>query len=421
MAAATVLHRVLVRGRSLTDALSSDADLPEPARLRAICYGVLRHLPLLRALLRGLMRSPLKSREAELEMLLLAAIFELGWMRTPEHAVIHEAVSDARALGKSWATGLVNAVLRAYQRAGKPRSALDLSAEERLLHPRWLIEALGADWPREFEAIIAANNAPAPLWLRVNAARGNVEDYLRRLSDAGIEAAAHRWAPHALRLERPVAVEHLPGFAEGEVSVQDLAAQLAAPLLAPRSGQRALDACAAPGGKSAHLLELNPRIELTALDVDPARSEQIGATLARLGLEARVVVADAADDAWWDGRPFERILLDAPCSATGVIRRHPDIKWLRRDADLDALSRTQRRLLRALWPKLAPGGRLLYATCSVLARENQQVVAAFLADHADARAVPIEAEWGRERGPGRQVVSGEDDADGFYYALLEKR
>ncbi len=418
---ARALQRVLAEGRSLTRALPAERNAADRARAQAICYGVLRQLPLLRRLLAGLLEKPLKSRDADLEALLLAAIYELGWMRTADHAVLHGAVAAARTLGKPWAAGLVNAVLRTYQRGGKPRAADDLSDEERLLHPDWLIEALRAAWPDDYRSVIAANNEQGPLWLRVNATRTDVPGYRQRLDAAGIAAMPDPWSRHALKLEKPRAVERLPGFAAGEVSVQDLAAQLAAPLLGARAGDRVLDACAAPGGKTAHVLELCPDLDLTAVDLDPSRAERIGETLQRLGLQARVVVADVAAGSWWDGRRFERILLDAPCSASGVIRRHPDIKWLRRPADIGALAAIQRELFETVWPMLARGGRLLYATCSVLPEENQRQVGAFLAAHGDAAELPIEAQWGRAVCHGRQILPGENDADGFYYALLEKR
>jgi len=313
-------------------------------------------------------------------------------------------------------------VLRRYQRE---QAVLDAAAEAepvaRHAHPHWLLTRLQQDWPDDWQAVCAANNARAPMTLRVNTLRGSPADYQQRLTEAGLAATSQPHAPAALVLTEPTDVAALPGFAAGDVSVQDAAAQLAAPLLDVQAGQRVLDACAAPGGKTAHLLENNPSAELVALDNDAARLDRVAETLARLQLAARLLHADAGQVVdWWDGKPFDRILLDAPCSASGVIRRHPDIKALRRAVDIDALAAQQARLLDALWPCLAPGGKLLYVTCSVLAAENGRQVKTFLARTPDAAALPLAADWGRPAGHGRQILPGEADMDGFFYALLVK-
>ncbi|MEM9208594.1 MAG: 16S rRNA (cytosine(967)-C(5))-methyltransferase RsmB, partial [Pseudomonadota bacterium] len=330
---------------------------------------------------------------------------------------------------------LVNGILRAYLREAPAIEDSD-DSETRQNHPRWLIDRLRADWPDDWQSILAANNTRAPMWLRVNRQRSATADYLARLQSQPTTAAsaAGHLEPglaQAIRLEQPLPVDALPDFDEGAVSVQDAAAQLAAPwLLGGESGvnRRILDLCAAPGGKTAHLLELaGAGADVTALDSDAGRLERVHGTLNRLGLAADVRAADAADlDAWWDGRPYDSILLDAPCSASGVIRRHPDIKHLRRADDVRALALGQRRLLDAAWLTLRPGGRLLYVTCSVFAAENQDVVDAFLARHADAienRLLPnnnIQALM-LERSSGFQVLPGTRAMDGFYFACLEKR
>jgi len=300
-------------------------------------------------------------------------------------------------------------------------AAADGSPAVRESYPDWLVERLRADWPDRWRELLAAGNRPAPMTLRVNRRRTTPDAYRESLDAAGIRVATHPFAPDALVLERPCPVEDLPGFGEGRVSVQDAAAQLAAPLLDAAPGMRVLDACAAPGGKAAHCLERTD-CELLALDSDGERLAAVRETLERLGLSGEARHADATrPDDWWDGRPFDRILLDAPCTGTGVIRRHPDIKWLRRETDVAALAARQRALLDALWPLLASGGVLVYATCSVLRAEGTDTVAAFLADTADAVEAPLEAEWGEAETAGRRIATGEADMDGFYYARLVRR
>ncbi len=385
----------------------------------ACVYGVLRHRYSLGAALAQLVRKPLRRKDADIEALLLAGLYQVTHMQVPAHA-IDASVEAARGLRKRWACGLVNAVLR---RAldGLPDPAPD-DEQARYEHPAWLIERVRADWPQDWQGVLAANNAQAPLTLRVNAARGTREAWLAELAAAGHPARPTRHAPHGVRLERACAVETLPGYADGRFSVQDEAAQLAAGLLRLEGATRVLDACAAPGGKTAHILELAaPGTEVVALDRDAQRMADVAGNLARLGLACTQVTADAAaTDTWWDGRPFERILLDAPCSATGVIRRHPDIRLHRRADDITALAQTQARLLAALWPLLAAGGSLLYATCSILAAENDACIAAFVAANHDAAVDRLDVPWGRATALGRQVLPGEDDMDGFFYARLSK-
>jgi 16S rRNA (cytosine967-C5)-methyltransferase len=390
-----------------------------------------RWYPELDACLARLLDRPGARQDPELRALLLVGLYQLLHGATPEHAAVSETVEAARALGRPRAAALVNAVLRRFQREREEvvRAAHGDRAA-RHAHPAWMLDAFASDWPDRWESIAAAGNAEPPMWLRVNARRATRDAYRTRLADAGLGAAACDFAPEALRLAEPLDVHALPGFADGEISVQDAAAQLAARFLAAGPGMRVLDACAAPGGKTCHVAELEPRLaELVALDVDAARAGRIESNLARLGLAARVVIADAADPAaWWDGRPFERVLLDVPCSGSGVIRRHPDIKLLRRPADVARFAAQQSTLLAACWNLLAPGGRLVYASCSVFAAENAAVVGAFLATGGRAvdvtesarLSLPGALPW-QVAGPGCALPSGAADADGFYYACLEKR
>lgn len=393
-----------------------------------LVYGVLRWRFRLEALRAQLLRQPLKAKDRDIDALLLVGLYQLGYTAVAPHAAVHMTVEAVRATGKRWAVPLANAVLRGYQRRRAELDALaDASDEGRWAHPRWLIERLRSDWPDDWQRVLTANNERPPLVLRVNVRRLDREAYGHALDAAGLAHAALQSAPQGLALATPVGVERLPGFQDGQVSVQDGAAQLAAVLLDTHPGMRVLDACAAPGGKTAHILELQPRLaELVALDNDAQRAGRIHENLARLRLDATVTVGDAgAPDDWWDRRPFDRILLDAPCSATGVIRRHPDIKSLRRASDLDALARSQARLLDALWPLLAPGGMLVYATCSVLRQENEEQIAAFLQRCADAEEWWPDVAWGTARRHGRQILPGDADTDGvgmdgFYYACLVK-
>jgi 16S rRNA (cytosine967-C5)-methyltransferase len=410
-------------GASLDDALvSSISSLPAPDQslAKAIAYGTVRERRLLEWFASRLLQKPLKD-EAELQALLLCGLYQLRSMRVPAHAAVGETVGAAEKLGKPWAKGLLNAVLRRYQRERDAlEAAAPIKAAERLSYPDWLADRLRSDWPEQWREVLAAGNEPGPLTLRVNRRRIDRDGYLRELAAAGLEALPIVAAEDAVHLVEALPVERIPGFIEGRVSVQDAAAQLAADLLLAQPGQRVLDACAAPGGKTAHLLERVDDLDLLALDVDAQRLARVRENLDRLGLRAELRAADAADTAaWWDGRAFDRILLDAPCSGTGVIRRHPDIKWLRRESDIPRMNGLQRRLLDTLWPTLAADGVLLYATCSILRAEGEAVIRAFLDTHADAREEPIEASWGESCSVGRRIAPG-GDFDGFYYARLKK-
>lgn len=417
--AARALAPVLAARESLSDTLPGALSQVAPqdrGLLQAIAFTTCRHALHYRALLAPLLQRP---PQPLVEALLLSGLAQLRDLRIPDHAALSETVDAARELRQDRATGLVNAVLRRYLRE---KDELEMRAlAQAHAHPDWLRKALARDWGAEAAAdLMAANNAEAVLVLRVNARQGSRDDYLATLQAAGIAASACAWSADGIRLDEAVGdVRALPGFAAGHVSVQDEAAQLCQPLLAASPGMRVLDACAAPGGKTAHLLE-HHHLDLLALDIDPSRCARIDENLQRLQLKgARVIAADAAQpDTWWDGRAFDRILLDAPCTATGVIRRHPDIKLLRRETDVAQTARTQAALLRALWPLLKPGGVMLYATCSVLKAENEQQVAAFLAATPEARERVIAQPWGEARPQGRQLLPG--GTDGFYLALLEK-
>jgi len=419
--AAGVLGGVLA-GRSLDSELAAawrahpGIDERHRAAAQDLSYGVLRLLARLEAVLEALVEKPLA--DARLRLLLLVAIYQLEHTRAAPHAVVDHAVRTCHALGLTSAKGLVNAVLRNFLRR---RAALGARAQRtetaRYCHPQWWIDKLRSQYPGEYAAILEAGNTRPPLALRVNRRRARVADYLEVLARHGIKGEGFGTA--AVLLQKALPAARVPGLAEGLVSVQDAAAQLAAPLLDLADGMRVLDACAAPGGKTAHALELAD-LELTALDCDALRLERVRANLQRLGFTARVLCGDACEpSSWWDGLPFDRILVDAPCSASGIVRRRPDIKWLRRESDIAQYSHTQRRMLDALWQALASGGKLLYATCSVFHEENGEQVARFLERHRDARrlALPavgsdIHAESGQLLPDGRH--------DGFYYALLQK-
>ncbi|MBU1190881.1 MAG: 16S rRNA (cytosine(967)-C(5))-methyltransferase RsmB [Gammaproteobacteria bacterium] len=433
--AAKAVQQVVQEGRSLSQclpALLAQAAPIDRSLTQELAYGVLRWHARLQQQLQQLLSHPLKAKDQDIGCLLLVGLYQLIHTAIPPHAAVHATVEAVRATGKRWAVPLANAVLRAYQRRQTELEArADAQPTSRYAHPDWLIEMLRADWPQDWQAILTANNERPPFVLRVNTRQGEVASYRAALQAEGMQNTTLSVAEQALRLDQPVAVERLPGFADGAVSVQDAAAQLAAQLLDVHAGMRVLDACAAPGGKTSHILERSPELaELVAVEIDPARVPRIEQNLQRLGLSAQIIIGDASrPDSWWDGRQFERILLDAPCSATGVIRRHPDIKSLRRTADLEDLTVTQSDLLDAMWPLLAPGGMLLYATCSVLRRENEQQIERFLQRHPDAQEAELRVawvvDWGRQVSHGRQILpgaaGGDMDMDGFYYASLIKR
>lgn len=423
--AARIITDILEHQRYLDAALAER--LPEAgdqgALVQELAYGVLRRYFELAGIARLFLERPLKPKDQDVHALLLVGLYQLRYLRVAPHAAVNETVNAAAALNKPWARGLLNACLRGAQRdTARVGAALAADDSLRFNHPRWLIERLRAAWGNDAEAVFTAANRHPPLTLRVNLARIGRDEYLARLRAAGMDARPTEASDAGLILAQPVPVERLPGFGDGLVSVQDEAAQLAAPLLEAAPGMRILDACAAPGGKTGHLLERTPQAEVIAVDAEPVRVALIEQNLTRLGLRATVVTADAAVPAsWWDFRPFDRVLLDAPCSATGVIRRHPDVKLRRRPEDLPRLTAAQARLLDGLWPLLRRGGKLLYVTCSILPDENEQQLAAFLARHDDAAEAALPPCAGRPRAHGRQQLPGEQDMDGFYFAAVEKR
>ncbi len=421
--AAKVLTSVIRDGQSLTAALDSTLGVVESdkdrAFIQALCYGVCRNFHRLDYILSQMLDKPLK--DLDVKALALIGLYQLKFMRVKSHAAVSETVLAARK--KPWAKAFINALLRTYlrgqegfeQKADNVKSAL-------VSHPDWLIQQIEQDWPIQAQQIFQQNNEQPPMALRVNLANISQDQYLQKLRDQGIEAEAVSFCRSAILLNKPAVVDILPGFNEGWVSVQDTAAQLAAELLDVQIGHRVLDVCAAPGGKAAHILEHQPKVrELVAVDIDKLRLQRVNDNFQRLKLSAKLIVGDASKpEDWWDGQLFDRILLDVPCSALGVIRRHPDIKLLRRAEDISTLQVLQQRIMTAVWPLLAPGGIMLYATCSILKQENEQQIEAFLATNANAIEVPINADWGLVRRYGRQILTGESAMDGFYYALIRK-
>ncbi|HEY6967096.1 MAG TPA: 16S rRNA (cytosine(967)-C(5))-methyltransferase RsmB [Burkholderiales bacterium] len=418
LAAAAALVARVAAGRSLQGELERAADdaagiAPPDSRaaLMDLCYGTLRRYGRSQALVGALSRRPGEA-EAQVEALLWCAFYALESGRYADYTVVDQAARACNLLQRQGARAYVNALLRNFLRSRASIEArLGTDPAARHWHPAWWIERLRAAYPAEWERVLAAGNTHPPMCLRVNARKTNAEDYATRLADEGI--ASRRVGAAALLLERPMPVNRLPGFAAGEVSVQDAGAQRAAGLLELNAGQRVLDACAAPGGKSAHLLE-SADLALTALDVDAARCDDVKRNLARLGLAAEVRAADcSALETWWDGTAFDRVLADVPCSASGVARRHPDIKWLRRPGDIAMFAARQARILEALWRVLVPGGKLLYVTCSVFPEENGAVIDAFAARTPGARRAPLSDAAAAQLLP-------DAEHDGFFYALLEK-
>jgi 16S rRNA (cytosine967-C5)-methyltransferase len=426
-AVARVLREGVTLDAALKDALAA-ADPKLFSSVRSLSYGAVRGYFRHEALLGKLLSTPVRSLDFLVRALLSVALYELEDQRTPEYAVVDAAVKTAKATDAARASGLINAVLRRYLRE---RKALDVEIARkpatRHAAPIWLADRFRADWPVRWTQLLAASDSHAPMWLRVNSLLTDTTAYLEELHTAGIAARAEQRVPFAIVLDSPCDVHDLPGFAEGRISVQDLGAQCVAFPLGLAPNQRVLDACAAPGGKTALIAEREPTLlKLTAVDIDPQRLVRVRENLSRGGLNADIVAADAADPAtWWDGTPFDRILLDAPCSGLGVIRRHPDIRLRKSPSDIDKLPALQARLLKAAWGLLASGGRLVYVTCTVTRSENHDVIAAFLAATPDAAIVPAEA-WqgwpgfGEADGFGRQILPGEAGADGFYYAALTK-
>ena len=412
LTAVRVLKAVIEGGQSMRGCFT-EQDSPLGKQL---CYGVTRRFYSLSKMMSFFIRQPLATKHFDIELLILAGMYSIDHLNRPAHASVNRAVETTLKLKKSWAKGLVNGVLRNYMRQAKTLRLIDDEAITD--HPAWLVRRLQAAFPEHWQGIVAANNQQAPMTLRVNLNRTNITHYQAQLADAGLAAYPGRLSPGALYLEKAVNVTRLPGFTDGLVSVQDEASQLAAGLLDLAPGVRVLDACAAPGGKTCHMLEMQPDIRLTSIDIDTSRLDSVRENLLRLGLTARLLRADLATFA--PGHRFERILLDLPCSATGIIRRHPDIKLLRRDADIAMLAITQGRLLARAWALLAEGGILVYSTCSLLPEENEQCLAEFMTQESSAMLLEIDATWGLKTPHGRQLLPDRSGTDGFFYARLQK-
>ena len=415
-------------GQSLSAVQAHTTDELEDARDRGlaneIVNGVLRWRWRLEFFVSSLLNKPLKPKDIDVQLVLLMALYELDECRTPDYAVINESVELVRKSGKKWASGLVNAVLRNFTREKEKLISSIKDGVVLYSHPAWLLEKTKADWPQHWQQILAANNQRPAFCLRVNQLQHSVSQYQQLLTEDGLASSTVELADFALKLEHGIDVRLLPGFAEGAVSVQDAGAQLVAELLDVSEANRVLDLCAAPGGKTCHILERNSSITgLIAVELEEKRMLRVSENLQRLKLESRaaLIVADARDARqWWNGEKFNRILIDAPCSASGVIRRHPDIKTLRRESDIEPLVELQSEILQSAWQMLEDGGELLYVTCSVFKDENQNQIQNFLSAHDDATEIKIEADWGKSCDYGRQLFPGEQDADGFYYCRLKK-
>ncbi len=427
LAAARALAAVLAGKASLASSLPTQLERVsdrDKGLVQELAFGTARWQPRLSALALALLSKPFRKADQDVEALLLVGLYQLLYTRIPAHAAIAETVGCATALKKPWAKGLLNAVLRRAQREAETLlPTLEKDPVVLTAHPRWLQKSLKAFWPDDWLAICEANNSHPPFTLRVNQRVTSRDAYLAELLDCGIAGQATPFSKDGITLATACDVTALPGFADGAVSVQDEAAQLAADLLMLEPEQRVLDACCAPGGKTCHILESQAQLrEVVAIDLEPQRLDRVKANLERLKLKASIVAGDArAVDQWWDGQVFQRILLDAPCSATGVIRRHPDIKLTRQTDDIAALAQLQGELLDALWPTLAENGILLYATCSTLPTENTEVIAAFLQRTSDAQELPFQAAFGKAQPHGQQLLAQVGGHDGFYYARLIKQ
>ncbi|HWV14759.1 MAG TPA: 16S rRNA (cytosine(967)-C(5))-methyltransferase RsmB [Cellvibrio sp.] len=424
-AAAQILGKILQGQGSLSSLLPTlQAKVNEKDRplLQELCFGTCRFHPQLSAYIECLVDKPLRAKDSDIQALLLLGLYQLLHTRIPDHAALSETVEVARALKKPWATTLINGVLRKFQR--------DKSKFDKLLaqnfafqsnHPAWIEGVLRKYWPEQIDEIITANNIHPPFTLRLNTHKVSREEYLRQLDTQGINAKATQFSPYGITLEQACDPRELPLFPEGGISVQDEAAQLSADLLELSPNLRILDACSAPGGKTGHMLEREPSLEVLALDADERRLARVRENLLRLNVQATVCSGDASQpESWWDGKLFDRILLDAPCSATGIIRRHPDIKILRTPEELDRLAKLQLQLLNKLWPLLKPGGILLYATCSIMPKENTHIIESFVNRHPDAICDELAPDWGLAQAYGRQLLPQSTAHDGFYYARLRK-
>ena len=422
--AVQAILQVLDQGRSLDEIFNSDwyqslaLEKRDLALSRELVFGFCRWYFALSTLLASRLQKPLRARDRDIEVILILGLYQLLVMSTEPHAAVNETVKLALAQKKSWARGLVNALLRGVIR---DKIVLDSSSPAQA-YPDWIMSRIRRDWGEQAEPVLVQGNNRPPMTLRVDTRQASIDNVITRLRSAGIKAGRHGVVATAIELSSPCEVSQLPGFEQGILSVQDAAAQIAASVLACPSGARVLDACAAPGGKTAHLLQQYENIKLDALDSSEVRLERLRQNLQRIDKSARILIGDAASpEAWFDGENYDCILADVPCSASGVMRRHPDIKLLRRESDIMPLLAQQRKILDALWRLLKPGGKMLYSTCSVFRDENEVQIAKFLERHPDCAEVTISnAEWGESRPHGRQILTGSDNMDGFYYGLLTK-
>lgn len=425
--AARCTFAVIDKGRSLADELPQQiakVDNKDKGLLQELCYGVLRHLPELEHNVRQFIKKPLTGKQRVGHFLLLVGVYQIKYTRIPDHAAFNETVSACKPLKCEHLKGVVNGILRNFQRHQTNEDGNDTSKELPLPvafnHPSWFIKKVQAAYPDKWQSILNANMQRPPMWLRVNQQHNQLEHYLTLLNQVDIEYTLIDKLSSAICLKTAVDVNKLPGFSEGWVSIQDGAAQQAARLLDCQPDDNVLDCCAAPGGKTCHILELTPDIEaMTAIDVEAPRLERVKENLQRLNLKAKVIAADAAStETWWDGKLYDRILLDAPCSGTGVIRRHPDIKWLRKKDDISVLTQLQQSILKSIWSLLKPGGTLLYATCSILPEENSEQIQQFISENSDAELMKMPETLNTI---GWQILPDHHDMDGFYYAKLLKK
>lgn len=414
---AQVIAQVIDQKQSLSTVLPewqkniSDKD---KALLQELSFGVLRVLPLLEWFIQQLITKPLKGKKRIIHYLIMVGIYQLHFTRIPPHAALAETVDGAITLKHPQLKGLINGVLRQFQRQEQALNAKANNNESNYLHPKWLLEKIQQVYPAQWEEILEANNQKPPMWLRVNQLYHSTHDYLILLQQAGIEASLSKDSKFAIKLQKPCAINQLPGFDQGWVTIQDLSAQQCVELLAPKNGEYILDLCAAPGGKTTYILELAPKADVVAIDIDELRIKRIQENLNRLKLHARIIVGDGCRPLeWTSGAKFDRILLDAPCSATGVIRRHPDIKWLRKPTDIQQLVKLQYEILEAIWPYLKTNGILVYATCSILPDENREQIQKFLFHHPEASS-------NNNMELGQQILPTQRGGDGFFYASLIK-
>lgn len=434
-AALNILLSVLREdGQSLSTLthLTDSLDARDGAFARMLSFGVLRFYQQLEELLKPYIKKPLKPKDLDIKLVMLMALYQIMYTRVPEFAVVDSAVKQVRKSKKKWAASMVNAVLRSFLRETENKERDELIAEliteeAQFSHPQWMIDRIKHDWPENWRDILIANNKQAPMTLRINQQQTTVDEFKTALEkDFEVSAEKNLLAPAALILQQARDVKQLPGYSKGWFSVQDAGAQLAAQILQPAAGDNILDACAAPGGKTAHMYELQPEITVTALDISEARLQRVEENCSRLGFKPVLIAADATKvDDWWQGELFDKILLDVPCSAVGVIRRHPDIKHLRWDEDIDALVKLQREILQKNWALLKSGGYLLYATCSLFKAENEQQIEWFLQQAEDAQLAELpdslsQIESNPSINTGIQLFPVSGDNDGFYYALLKK-